>query len=107
MRRAFAPLVLGLALALPALADTHHDMAGHAGLAAKLSEGLVKKVDKAQGKLTIRHGPLENLGMPGMTMVFRVRDPAWLDQVRPGDHIRFLAEQVDGAYTVARLEAVR
>lgn len=69
-----------------------------------LSEGTVKKVDKAAGKVTIAHGPLENLGMPGMTMVFRVKDAAWLEQMKAGDRIRFLADRVDGAFTVVRYE---
>ena len=50
-----------------------------------LSEGEVKRVDKSAGKLIIKHGPLANFGMPAMTMVFRVGDPAMLDQVAPGD----------------------
>jgi len=108
MKRSLSALMLGLALGLPAWAEMHHAGPGaamdHAAMTAKLSEGMVKKVDKAQAKLTIRHGPLENLGMPAMTMVFRVKDPAWLDRVKPGDNIRFLAEQVDGVYTVTRLE---
>jgi len=103
-------LILGLSLTLglPAWAgslQTEHVIA--ASPATTLSEGVVKKVDKAQGKLTIKHGPLENLGMPGMTMVFRVRDAAWLDQLKPGDNIRFLAEQVNGALTVTSLEVVK
>lgn len=99
---------LGLTLGLPAWADSQH--AEHltvADSATSLSEGTVKKVDKAQGKLTLRHGPLENLDMPGMTMVFRVKDPKWLDQVKPGDNIRFLAEKVNGELTVTRLETVQ
>lgn len=71
-----------------------------------LSDGEIRKVDKAAGKLTIKHGPLENLGMPAMTMIFRVKNPAMLDQVKPGDRVRFLAEKVDGALTVTRLEVV-
>lgn len=69
-----------------------------------MTGGLVKKVDKAAGKVTIRHGPLENLGMPRMTMVFRVKDPAMLDQMREGQKIRFVAEKVSGAFTVIRFE---
>ncbi|HWR76065.1 MAG TPA: copper-binding protein [Thiobacillus sp.] len=110
MKPALTSLVLSLSLSfgLPAWADTHHP--SHAGAtdhAAMLTEGLVKKVDKAQGKLTLRHGPLENLGMPGMTMVFRVQDVSWLDQVKPGDTIRFLADRVNGAFTVTTLEVVK
>lgn len=74
--------------------------------AAPLSEGEVRKIDKAAGKLTIKHGPLDNLGMPAMTMVFRVKDAATLDQIKPGDRIRFLAEKVDGIFTVTKLEVV-
>jgi Cu/Ag efflux protein CusF len=65
----------------------------------------VKKVDKAQGKLTLQHGPLENLDMPAMTMVFRVKDAAWLGRLKAGDNIRFMAEKLNGAYTVTRIEA--
>lgn len=74
--------------------------------AVPLSEGEIRKADKSAGKLTIKHGPLENLGMPAMTMVFRVKDPAMLDQVKPGDRVRFLAEKVDGAFTVTKLQVI-
>lgn len=70
---------------------------------ATMSEGEVRKVDSAVGKLTLRHGPLENLDMPGMTMVFRVKDPTWLGQVKVGDRVRFVAERVDGNLTVTTL----
>jgi Cu/Ag efflux protein CusF len=65
---------------------------------------VVKKVDKAAGKVTIRHEPIENLGMPKMTMVFRVRDPAMLDRLKEGDRILFVADKVDGAFTVMQFE---
>ncbi|MFA5083246.1 MAG: copper-binding protein [Hydrogenophilaceae bacterium] len=103
-------LALGLPLGLPVLADTDHshdNAAGHAAMSNMLTEGTVKKVDQAQGKLTIRHGPLENLGMPAMTMIFRVNDPALLSRVKPGDNIRFQAEKVNGLFTVTRLEAAQ
>ncbi len=103
-------LALGwiLTLALPVWADAQH--ATHAATgehSTALAEGLVKKVDKAQGKLTLKHGPLANLEMPGMTMVFRVQDANWLDQVKPGDSVRFLADRVNGVFTVTRLEVVK
>jgi Cu/Ag efflux protein CusF len=108
MKRVVIPLVAGLSLGLPAWADSGHAEHVKASThAAALSEGVVKKVDKAQGKLTLRHGPLENLDMPSMTMVFRVREASWLDQLKPGDAVRFLAEQVAGVITVTQLEIVR
>lgn len=66
--------------------------------------GLVRKVDKAAGKVTIRHEPIENLGMPKMTMVYRVRDPAMLDRLKEGDRILFVADRVNGAFTVMEFE---
>jgi Cu(I)/Ag(I) efflux system periplasmic protein CusF len=72
-----------------------------------MTSGVVKKVDKGAGKVTIRHGPIENLGMPQMTMIFRVRDPAMLDRLKEGDEIRFVADKVDGAYTVMQFEPVK
>ncbi len=69
-----------------------------------MSEGVIRKVDKAAGKITIRHGELYKLGMPGMTMTFRVSDPAMLDQVKPGDSVRFVADRVQGALTITHLE---
>ena len=67
---------------------------------AQMSTGEVKKVDKSSGKVTIKHGPIDNLGMPAMTMVFRVKDPAMLDRMKAGDKISFVAEKVNGAYTL-------
>ncbi|MCC7327299.1 MAG: copper-binding protein [Burkholderiales bacterium] len=78
-------------------------MRDDAHMTANMSEGEVRKVDSAAGKLTLRHGPLENLDMPEMTMVFRVKDPAWLAQVKVGDKVRFVAERVDGKLTVTAL----
>ena len=67
----------------------------------------MKKVDKAQGKLILKHGPLANLKMPGMSMVFRVEEANWMDQVKSGDSVRFLADRVNGVFTVTRLEVVK
>ncbi len=74
---------------------------------AAMSEGEVRKVDSTAGKLTLRHGPLTNMDMPPMTMVFRVKDPAWLTQLKVGDKVRFVAERVDGNLTVTALEPER
>lgn len=74
---------------------------------AAMSDGEIKKVDKEAGKLTIKHGELKNLGMPGMTMVFKVQDPAMLDKVKQGDKVRFVADKVGGALTVTAIEAAK
>ncbi|ELX08368.1 MULTISPECIES: copper-binding protein [Oxalobacteraceae] len=74
---------------------------------AAMSDGEIKKVDREAGKLTIKHGELKNLGMPGMTMVFKVQDPAMLDKVKQGDKVRFVADKVGGALTVTAIEAAK
>lgn len=73
-------------------------------LAAAMSEGEIRKINRETGKITIRHGPLLNLDMPPMTMLFRVQDTAMIDQLKEGDRIRFIAEKINGAYTVTTLE---
>ncbi|MHB1122241.1 MAG: copper-binding protein [Ramlibacter sp.] len=75
-----------------------------AGTAGELSEGEVRKVDKAGKKITLRHGPLKNLDMPPMTMVFQVSDPALLDKVKAGDKVRFAASNPGGKLTVTQIE---
>ena len=66
-------------------------------------KGEVVKVDKAAGKVTLKHGPIKKLDMDSMTMVFRVADPAMLDKVKAGDKIEFEADRVDGAITVTKI----
>ncbi len=74
---------------------------------ATFADGEIKKVDKDAAKLTIKHGELKNLDMMPMTMVFRVKDKAMLDQVAAGDKVRFTAEKINGAITVVALESVK
>ncbi len=81
------------------------DMRDH-GDAQPLSEGTVKKVN-ASGRITIVHGPLANLGMPAMTMTFGVKDKALLRGIKPGDRVRFRAEQAANGLIVTRLIVIR
>lgn len=71
--------------------------------AADMSEGEVRKVDREAGKLTIKHGPIKNLDMPAMTMVFHVTDAKLLENVKPGDKVRFVAANEGGKYLVTDL----
>ena len=68
------------------------------------TEGEVRRVDKAQGKVTLRHGRIENLDMPPMTMVFTASDPALLEKLSPGDKVRFSAQKRNGVFTVTGIE---
>jgi Cu(I)/Ag(I) efflux system periplasmic protein CusF len=101
-----AALLISTAGSFALANDAHHPAAtASAEASTAMSEGEIRKIDKDAGKITIKHGPLANLDMPPMTMVFRVKDPAMLDQVKAGDKIRFVAEKVNGALTVTKLEA--
>ena len=85
--------------------DAHHKgTANSAQPSSQLSEGEVRKVDKDTKKITLRHGPLQNLDMPAMTMVFQVKDPAMLEQVKTGDKVKFSAEKTGGSFTVTHIE---
>lgn len=106
-------LTIAALVLLPAVATmtpahgASHDASAKSSTQSALSEGEVRKVDKEAKKLTIRHGPIANLDMPAMTMVFQVRDAALLDTVKSGDKVRFNAEKAGGAYTVTHIEAVK
>lgn len=98
-KTATAALSLSLSLILtPAIAFAQ----------ASMVNGEVKKIDEAAGKITLKHGPIKNLGMDeGMTMVFRVQDPAMLKQVKVGDKVQFEAERATAGITVVRLQKAK
>jgi Cu(I)/Ag(I) efflux system periplasmic protein CusF len=68
------------------------------------AEGEVTKIDKAQARITLRHGEIKNLEMPPMTMVFRLRDAKVLESLAVGDKVRFSAEKLGGYYTVTAID---
>ena len=78
-----------------------------AAFAADMTDGEVRKIDKENQKITLKHGEIKNLGMPAMTMVFRVQDAAALNQFQPGDKVRFNAERVNGAIVVTHIETAK
>ncbi|MEO8347041.1 MAG: copper-binding protein [Betaproteobacteria bacterium] len=98
-----------LGIAIPSSAQTISPPASAEvqSSAAPSVDGEVRRVDKEQGKITLKHGPITNLEMPAMTMVFRVKDPAMLDKVKEGDKVRFTANKVGGNFTVTSIEAAR
>jgi Cu(I)/Ag(I) efflux system periplasmic protein CusF len=89
----------------PATAADHS--AHHPAAGAPESDGEVRKVDKEQGKVTLRHGPLANLEMPAMTMVFKAAEPKLLDGLKEGDKVKFTAEKVNGAFTLTAVQVAK
>jgi len=68
-------------------------------------EGEVRRIDADTRKLTLRHGEIRNLDMPGMTMVFRVLDGVALDNVKVGDKVRFTAMSDNGQVVLTQLQS--
>lgn len=94
--RIAAALALTLGLTVSALAQ-----------AASIS-GEVKKIDEGAGKITLKHGPAKSLGMDEpMTMVYRVKDPAMLKQVKAGDKVTFEAEEAATGYIVTKMQKAK
>ncbi|MFC4671984.1 copper-binding protein [Seohaeicola nanhaiensis] len=77
--------------------NSHGDM--------KMSMGKITKIDTQWNRLTIDHGPLANLEMEAMTMVFEVADPAMLDGLSEGQEVEFMADRVKGKLTVTEIIA--
>lgn len=73
--------------------------------AAEDIRGEVKKIDESAGKITLKHGPAKSIGMDEeMTMVYRVKDPAMLKQVKVGDKVTFEAEKSDNGFAVTKIQ---
>lgn len=61
---------------------------------ATKTEAEVRKINKDQGKVTLKHGDIKNLDMPGMTMIFKIKDPAMLNGIAPGDIVVTSLEKI-------------
>lgn len=76
-----------------------------AAIAQNAISGEVRKIDEGAGKITLKHGAAKSLGMDEpMTMVYRVKDPAMLREVKVGDKVTFEAEEVASGYTVTKMQ---
>ena len=117
MHSVIPTLMIALSVSLPALAQqkagehaAHHPATGASAASASaidMTEGEVRKVDKAQSKITLKHAEIKSLDMPPMTMVFNVKDKAVLDSLQPGDKVKFKAVNEAGKFTVTDLQVVR
>ncbi|MEO8409304.1 MAG: copper-binding protein [Propionivibrio sp.] len=102
---AASAIAMSSSFAVPALAQTAPDQ-GQMEMAGttSMTDGEVRKVDKAAGKLTIKHGDIKHLDMPGMTMVFVAKDKSMLDKVKAGDKVSFMVAKENGKLTVTAIE---
>lgn len=105
-------LTAGLAMADGTQGHKHaagstHVVEAPSNIAATMIDGEVRKVDVKTQKLTLRHGRIASLNMSPMTMVYRVKDPAWLQSLKAGDKIRFAADRVNDYLTVIALDKTK
>ncbi|BBU53886.1 MULTISPECIES: copper-binding protein [Mameliella] len=91
-------LAVALVTAGAALAETAHNGA------MPMSQGTITKIDLKWKKITIDHGPLENLDMPAMKMVFDLSDPTMLEGLAEGQSVDFAADRVNGKLTVTEIQ---
>ena len=89
-RRLLAAAFLALLLPMGIPPMAHGQTATQSATPDSMTEGVVKKIDPAALRVTIKHGDIRNLGMPAMTMVFKVREGSMLDRVKVGDPVNFV-----------------
>lgn len=106
----FLSTLLASALALPLTIHAQEkisDVKTTSASSVDMTDGEVKKIDKSTNKITLKHGEIKNLDMPGMTMVFKVKDPGALDTLKAGDKVKFRAEKADGAIVVTEIQVAK
>ena len=71
----------------------------------EMTNGEVRRVDVANGKITLRHEEIKSLDMPSMSMVFTVKDPKLLADLKRGDKVEFIAVEESGKLFVTEIKA--
>lgn len=96
-----AQLVAGAVLA--ALATTAAYIAPAQAQQEGSGSGEVRRVNAQEGKVTITHGPISGLDLPAMSLVYRVKDPVQLKDLKPGDKVSFTARRENGQYVITEI----
>jgi len=100
-------LAIALVTLMPVFAHAQMNHAMQPGMNmvadTPMTDGEIRKIDKSVGKLTIKHGPIRNLDMAAMTMVFNVKDKTFLDKVQIGDKIQFVVIMEGGKMVITEI----
>ncbi|MFW7342356.1 copper-binding protein [Pollutimonas sp. H1-120] len=106
-----ASLAFGVPLAVHAADGNNMNMGGNTNSTPStrstdtaLADGVVRKVDRSSGMVTIEHGELKNVGMPPMTMAYKAKDATVLKQAKEGEKVKFRLENLNGTYTITSLK---
>ena len=102
---AASAIVLGAAIPLASFAQMAMEPGkAQASQPASMTDGEIRKIDLDAGKVTIRHGEIKHLDMPGMTMVFTAKDKALLSNIKAGDKVKFMVVHEDGKMVVTDIQ---
>lgn len=106
---AISALAMGTLTPMGSFAQTmmDHGKMDMSQASASMTDGEIKKVDQATGKVTIKHGEIKHMDMPGMTMVFVAKDKALLDKTSVGAKIQFMVTNENGQMTVTDIQPVK
>lgn len=109
MKFAIAVITIGAALPLSSFAQAamDHSKMNMSQMNPVMTDGEVKKVDLETGKVTIKHGEIKHLDMPGMTMVLTVKDKTLLTNIKPGEKINFMVINEGGKLVVTDIQPIR
>ena len=99
--------VLATLIGMPSIAQAQMDNKMDAAPMASMTDGEIRKVDKEAGKVTIKHGEIKNLDMPGMTMIFTAKEKSLLDKVQAGDKVKFAVINDGGKMVVTDIQTVK
>lgn len=102
-------LAMSAALPVTGIAQSamDHSKMNMPQMATSMTDGEVKKVDLENGKITIKHGDIKHLDMPGMTMVFTAKDKSLLTGIKAGDKVKFMVINEGGKMVVTDIQPVR
>jgi Cu(I)/Ag(I) efflux system periplasmic protein CusF len=108
---ALALLIAAVLAGNSALAAEHgHDQDGATrppSAQPEYTRGEVQRVNREGERVTVKHEAIRNLDMPAHTMVLRVKEPAMLDRMKPGDRIEFVAEKLNGAIVITDVKPAK
>ena len=105
---AVSACAIGIASPLASFAQAAMDHSKmESAQAPAMTDGEIKKIDQTNGKVTIKHGDIKHLDMPGMTMVFTAKDKSLLTGIKSGDKVKFMVINEGGKMVVTDIQPVR
>ena len=105
---ALASSLIGVMGVANAQEHSHHSQHGEMSKSSKAEWTLaeIRKIDREQGRITLRHERIESLNMDSMTMVFRLAEGVSVEGFAEGAKVRFKVIKDSGRLAITELELV-